>query len=91
MLYAVTYDIPDDRRRLRVSNLLEGYGYRVQRSVFECLLDEDPLKELTGRLKKEIDEQADRIRIYPLCKACTGKVLLMGPGEVTHEVDVYVV
>jgi len=32
------YDIPSDKRRKKVSDLLEGYGQRVQYSVFECVL-----------------------------------------------------
>ena len=38
MFYLVCYDIVSDYRRNKVSQLLEGYGIRVQRSVFECLL-----------------------------------------------------
>ena len=38
LLYVVTYDIPSNKRRKKVSDLLEGYGRRVQYSVFECLL-----------------------------------------------------
>lgn len=32
--YLISYDIGDDRRRVRVSDLLLSYGYRVQSSVF---------------------------------------------------------
>ncbi|MFW6359187.1 MAG: CRISPR-associated endonuclease Cas2, partial [Chroococcales cyanobacterium] len=38
LLYLVTYDIPCDKRRKKVADLLEGYGQRVQYSVFECVL-----------------------------------------------------
>ena len=38
MLYLITYDIADDRRREDVATLLSGYGPRVQLSVFECEL-----------------------------------------------------
>lgn len=30
LLYVVTYDIQCDRRRKKVSDILEGYGRRVQ-------------------------------------------------------------
>jgi len=36
--YVVIYDISDDKERLRVSKILEGFGFRVQESAFECLL-----------------------------------------------------
>ncbi|MBD2045501.1 CRISPR-associated endonuclease Cas2 [Coleofasciculus sp. FACHB-64] len=32
LFYVVTYDIPCDKRRRKISNLLEGYGRRVQYS-----------------------------------------------------------
>jgi len=36
MLVLVVYDIPNNKRRLKLSNFLEGHGRRVQDSVFEC-------------------------------------------------------
>ena len=32
--YVIAYDIPNDRRRQKIADLLEGYGKRVQYSVF---------------------------------------------------------
>ena len=40
-LIVVSYDIPDDRRRLRLANTLKDFGIRVQYSVFECRLEPD--------------------------------------------------
>jgi len=34
-LYLISYDVPDDQRRLKIMHLLEGLGERVQYSVFE--------------------------------------------------------
>ncbi|MFN7384131.1 MAG: CRISPR-associated endonuclease Cas2, partial [Dolichospermum sp.] len=28
-LYVISYDIPDDKRRQKIADLLEGYGQRV--------------------------------------------------------------
>lgn len=36
--YAVAYDISDNRERYRVDKILKGWGFRVQKSVFECRL-----------------------------------------------------
>jgi len=38
MLVLVTYDISDNKRRTKLATFLEGYGRRVQKSVFECFL-----------------------------------------------------
>ncbi|NET61636.1 MAG: CRISPR-associated endonuclease Cas2 [Symploca sp. SIO2E6] len=50
LLYVVAYDIPDDKRCKKVSDLLEGYGKRVQYSVFECVLSQAKYEEL-GKLQ----------------------------------------
>jgi len=47
MLIVVSYDIPDDRRRLQLSKALKDFGKRVQWSVFECHLDDRQLGEST--------------------------------------------
>lgn len=67
----VVYDVATEdaagRRRLRrVAQACEAYGQRVQKSVFECLLDNADLEVLTARLRAEMDETADSIRIYRL-------------------------
>lgn len=49
-LYLVVYDITKQRERNRVSNLLEGYGQRLQKSVFECRLTHSGRERLLRRL-----------------------------------------
>ena len=39
-MYVVSYDISSDRLRNKVARTLEGYGTRIQYSVFECKLSE---------------------------------------------------
>ena len=63
MLYVVSYDIPDDRRRTRVHSALTGFGTWVQYSVFECFLDRKQRVLLEARLLKEIHQQQD---LWPL-------------------------
>ncbi len=40
MKYIVTYDIANDKRRTKLSDLLGAYGDRVNYSVFEIELSE---------------------------------------------------
>ncbi|MEG4633855.1 CRISPR-associated endonuclease Cas2 [Microcoleus sp. AR_TQ3_B6] len=40
----VVYDIPDDKRRVKLSNFLDGYGCRIQLSVFECFISLDEMR-----------------------------------------------
>lgn len=51
-MYLVSYDITDARRLKRVAKLLNRYGLRVQKSVFECDIDERRYQELRAELKK---------------------------------------
>ena len=49
-MYLVSYDIVSDRLRNKIAKTLEGYGKRVQYSVFECDLTEKRYKELYQKL-----------------------------------------
>ncbi len=59
--YLVAYDISDDRRRTRIAKCLEGYGDRVQYSVF--VVDARParLVRLRCRLEDLLDTRCDSV------------------------------
>lgn len=63
--YAVVYDISSDRERGRVDKTLKDFGFRVQKSVFECRLDKRGKRELIDRLK-DLNIQTGFIKIYRL-------------------------
>jgi CRISPR-associated protein Cas2 len=76
-VYLVVYDVSDDRRRARLAELLKDYGFRVQKSVFECRLEPAGLTEMQKRLATRIDRVRDSLLIYPLCHECrTGRTEL---------------
>lgn len=81
LLYLVVYDIPCNKRRKKVANLLEGYGQRVQYSVFECVLQVKQYEQLCSRLKKRINEAEDNIRLYPLTRHTLSQVKMFGVGS----------
>jgi CRISPR-associated protein Cas2 len=83
LFYVVAYDIPDDKRRKKVADLLEGYGKRVQYSVFECVLSSDKYDELRKRLKKTVKLSEDSVRFYPLSRHTLGQVETWGGQSVT--------
>jgi CRISPR-associated protein Cas2 len=67
----VTYDVdtttPEGARRLRrVAKACEGYGFRVQKSVFEIVCDPARRLLLEARLSDIMDHDHDSIRIYQL-------------------------
>jgi len=65
--YDVNTETAEGRRRLRrVARLCQGYGQRVQKSVFECTVGEVDLEKFRQRLLKVIDEDQDSLRFYVL-------------------------
>ena len=79
----VTYDVNTEsaagRRRLRrVANICQGFGQRVQYSVFECIVDAAQLVLLTHALEQEIDRAVDSLRIYRLQEPRQRHVTVLG-------------
>ncbi len=66
-----------------MADLLEGYGQRVQYSVFECALSVGKFRELRGRLWKCV-KQGDRVRIYPISLQMLQGVEVWGGVEVVE-------
>ncbi len=87
VLYTITYDVPDDGRRVRIANLLKSYGERVQLSVFECWLNASEVEDLKQRLGRVMEPTEDSVRIY----AVRGAVQVLGVGRVTEEEDAFIV
>jgi len=78
MLYLIAYDITNDSLRNKVYKYLSGWGRRVQKSVFECNLNRDEIKEVTSHLQKLIKEETDRCHIYRLCAECISYRTVIG-------------
>jgi CRISPR-associated protein Cas2 len=79
MLVVITYDINTEttegcRRLRRVANLCKNYGQRVQKSVFECVVNPTQWLELETMLKKAIRPDQDSMRFYFLGSNWDGKV-----------------
>lgn len=94
-MYLVSYDVASDRLRSRIARMLEGYGKRVQYSVFECDLSERRYKELYAKLLQLTEGMEDgNICVYYICKSCEGKKRLIGVPKISgsySEEDVIVI
>jgi CRISPR-associated protein Cas2 len=91
MRYLVCYDIADDRRRDRVATALLDFGPRLQESVFLVDLDEELFGRMKRRIVGEVDEEADRVHVVPVCEACFGKVWYAGLKKPPQDADFYIV
>jgi len=85
MFVIVSYDVPDDRRRLKMAKLLLDFGgVRVQRSVFELYIELRAFDRLHGRLVRLHVAEEDSIRFYQLCESCRPKLQYLGQA---HPID----
>jgi CRISPR-associated protein Cas2 len=85
MFILVSYDIMDNKRRLKIANtLLDFGGERVQYSVFECYITDRNFERLQARLTKLMNKEEDSIRIYTLCETCRPKSLRLGVAKVVE-------
>ena len=65
--YDVTTETKEGRRRLRrVAQVCKNFGQRVQKSVFECSVDQARFETLRRNLLKEVDVKEDSLRFYRL-------------------------
>lgn len=88
MLILVSYDVSTEseggkKRLRRVAKACQGYGLRVQNSVFECLLDYGQSKQLQTKLEGIIDKEKDSLRFYFLGDNWKNKVVHIGAKTVT--------
>ena len=61
--FAVCYDISHDNERARVDKLLKGYGFRVQKSVFECRLTRSGKTAMVESLQR-LHLKSGSVKIY---------------------------
>ncbi len=79
MRIVISYDIANDKRRVKIHDTLKNYGQRVQFSVFECELTRKEFQQLREALDPLIDvEETDSVRFYRLCSECWKKMEHVG-------------
>jgi len=69
MMVLVTYDVETEtkegqRRLRRVAKACKDKGQRVQKSVFECMLDPAQFAEFKQKLLEIMKPEVDSIRFY---------------------------
>lgn len=83
MLVLVAYDVNTEtelgRRRLRrIAKTCEDFGQRVQKSLFECLVDPAQWVQLRAKLVAGIDSEKDSLRFYFLGAEWTRRIEHVG-------------
>ena len=91
MLVLVVYDIADDRRRDRLATFLEGYGRRVQESVFECFLSLQEMKALHLKVTRQVKPAEDNVRFYWIPVDAVPRTLTVGSDLPQPPPSVYII
>ena len=90
--YLLIYDVSDDRERRQVEKVAAGFGFRVQKSAFECLLKRGQRERLRQRLEA-LALTTGHVHLYRVstqsARWSTGAVPEYQP-EVEHEQFVYI-
>lgn len=84
--YLVSYDIANPKRLRRVARTLEGFGTRLQYSVFECSLDEIRLAELKSQLHPIVNHNEDQVLFVSLGPAAKNATLVINAMGKPYEV-----
>jgi len=96
MLILVTYDVSTktaegERRLRRVAQVCQDFGQRVQKSVFECSVDQATYEDLTRRLVGCIEKDEDSLRFYFLGSNWKRRVEHHGAGKIQDIEDTLIV
>ena len=88
--YIIAYDIPDDKRRTKVHEILLGFGAWTQYSLFECFLSKKDMLLLQSKLSEHLVATKDSVRFYHLCASCVEKAQTIG-GPPPQETLLFIV
>jgi CRISPR-associated protein Cas2 len=67
--YLVAYDIREDRRLRNIATCMEGYGTRIQYSVFVCDLSDREAVLMRGDIEDRMRPSEDSVMIIDLGRA----------------------
>ncbi|HIQ36430.1 MAG TPA: CRISPR-associated endonuclease Cas2 [Desulfocapsa sulfexigens] len=80
--YILVYDISNNKERSKTSKVLEGFGKRVQESVFECSLTTGTKKRLEKKLER-LDIKSGFILCYRLNKSAKKSTFGNAPPDIS--------
>ena len=80
--YLVAYDIRDDRRLRSIATCMEGYGTRIQYSVFVCDLSGREKVLMRGDIESLMKASEDSVMVIDLGQpGDTSRFLFLGHHE----------
>jgi CRISPR-associated protein Cas2 len=91
MLVLVTYDVVDNKRRTKLATYLEGYGRRVQKSVFECFMGLSEMQKLQAQLLRRVQLPEDDVRMYWINADAMPRTLTLGSAPPEEPPKAYII
>lgn len=86
MVMVFCYDVENNRRRRRVAAVLEEWGVRVQKSVFEARLTERQSRTVLARAARELGPR-DSLRMYAVSAHGLTRTATIGGAPVPEQKD----
>jgi CRISPR-associated protein Cas2 len=83
--YLVSYDVCHPKRLRRVARALEGFGVRLQYSVFECPLDPLRLAKLKAELQPLLNHDEDQVLFVSLGPSANDASLVIDAMGLPYE------
>jgi CRISPR-associated protein Cas2 len=71
--WLVSYDVRDPKRLRKCAKIMEGYGQRVQYSVFRCWMSKREMERLRWELT-EVLKPEDDVVLIPLSPECVAGI-----------------
>lgn len=71
--WLICYDVRDPDRLRKAAKHLEGYGERMQYSVFRCWLTRLEMERLRWELTEFLAPEDD-VLLIPLCSSCVANI-----------------
>lgn len=86
--YVICYDITEPKRWRKVYKKLNGYGRRLQYSIFRCRLTRRQIEKLRWELEEMLDASEDRLLILSICESASAMldcIIARNPGLMIHD------
>lgn len=84
----IIYDIVENKTRIKLSKLLLGYGFRIQKSAFEAILTKKKYHELLAKLPAYVSSEYS-IKVYKIIGR--GQVVSFGKNMDIEQEEIVVI
>lgn len=84
----VIYDIIENKKRTKLAKMLNGFGFRIQKSAFEAMLSRPKYDKLIEKLRPFVSD-SDSIRVYKI--RGEGAITVMGRDDSVADEEVIII